>query len=93
LRRGIGFQLYELAVEPVRVLIAFNQEFLDQIVHHTTLFALAAFAVEVSASSRLPEGHAVFTQNPLARETCSSSSNRRIPFNARFIADQLHFVG
>ena len=37
LRRGIRFQFDEFAVEPVQILVTFDQEFLDQIVHCTTL--------------------------------------------------------
>ncbi len=40
LRRRIGLKFHQLAVEPVQVLIAFDQEFLNQVVHCDTLFAV-----------------------------------------------------
>jgi hypothetical protein len=39
LRGRIDFKFHQFAVEPVQVLITFDQEFLDQVVHGTTLFA------------------------------------------------------
>jgi len=40
LRRWIGFELHQLAIEAIQVLIALDQEILDQIVHSRTLKGL-----------------------------------------------------
>lgn len=62
LGRRIGFHLHQFAVEPVQILRAFDQEFMDQIVHCTALF---------SADSLEPVNTMAFLPViPLCMETC-----------------------
>jgi hypothetical protein len=40
MRRWIDFKFHQFTIEPVQVLGAFDQEFLNQVIHGTTLFGI-----------------------------------------------------